>query len=67
MKICAVIAEYNPFHNGHLKQINYVKENLDCDKLLVHHSVFTTLGKVTAHNDDKFFRTQSVLYIFNMC
>ena len=35
MKICAVIAEYNPFHNGHLKQINYVKENLGCDKLLV--------------------------------
>lgn len=28
MKICAVIAEYNPFHNGHLKQIEYIKENL---------------------------------------
>lgn len=27
MKICAVIAEYNPFHNGHLKQIEYIKEN----------------------------------------
>ena len=24
MKICAVIAEYNPFHNGHLKQIEYI-------------------------------------------
>ncbi|MBQ3183613.1 MAG: nucleotidyltransferase family protein [Clostridia bacterium] len=28
MKICAVIAEYNPFHNGHLKQIEYIRENL---------------------------------------
>ena len=28
MKICAVITEYNPFHNGHLKQIEYIKENL---------------------------------------
>ncbi len=28
MKICAVIAEYNPFHNGHQKQIEYIKENL---------------------------------------
>ena len=28
MKICAVIAEYNPFHNGHLKQIEYIKEHL---------------------------------------
>ncbi|MBQ4561335.1 MAG: nucleotidyltransferase family protein [Clostridia bacterium] len=28
MKICAVIAEYNPFHNGHLKQIEYIKETL---------------------------------------
>ncbi len=35
MKICAVIAEYNPFHNGHLKHLNYVKENCGCDKLLV--------------------------------
>lgn len=28
MKICAVITEYNPFHNGHLKQIEYIRENL---------------------------------------
>ena len=35
MKICAIIAEYNPFHNGHLRQINFVKNNLGCDKLLV--------------------------------
>ncbi len=28
MKICAVITEYNPFHNGHLKQIEYIREVL---------------------------------------
>lgn len=28
MKICAVIAEYNPFHNGHSKQIEYIREHL---------------------------------------
>ena len=27
MKITGIIAEYNPFHNGHLYQINKVKEN----------------------------------------
>ena len=28
MKICTVIAEYNPFHNGHQKQIEYIREHL---------------------------------------
>ncbi len=28
MKLCAIIAEYNPFHNGHSKQIEYIKEIL---------------------------------------
>lgn len=28
MKICAVIAEYNPFHDGHLNQIRYIKDQL---------------------------------------
>lgn len=35
MKVCAVIAEYNPFHNGHLKQLLYIKQELGCDKLIV--------------------------------
>ena len=26
MKICGIIAEYNPFHNGHLHHINQVKK-----------------------------------------
>ncbi|MBE6686175.1 MAG: nucleotidyltransferase family protein [Ruminococcaceae bacterium] len=27
MKICAVISEYNPFHRGHLEQIEFIKAN----------------------------------------
>ena len=35
MKICTVIAEYNPFHNGHLKQLNYIKKELQPDYTIV--------------------------------
>ncbi len=35
MKICTVIAEYNPFHNGHLKQLRYIKNNLKPDYTIV--------------------------------
>ena len=35
MKICTVIAEYNPFHNGHLKQLEYIKNNLKPDYVIV--------------------------------
>ncbi len=35
MKICALIAEYNPFHLGHLKHINYIKEFLGAEKVIV--------------------------------
>ncbi len=34
MKICAVICEYNPFHNGHLYQLNKIREESGCDKIL---------------------------------
>ncbi|MBO5927407.1 MAG: nucleotidyltransferase family protein, partial [Clostridia bacterium] len=35
MKICYVIAEYNPLHNGHLKHINFIKQTLSADKVIV--------------------------------
>ncbi len=35
MKICAIIAEYNPFHNGHKYQIEKAKEITECDSVLV--------------------------------
>lgn len=31
MKICGIICEYNPFHKGHQKQINYLKQDLGFD------------------------------------
>lgn len=34
MKICAVICEYNPFHNGHLYQLNKIRAESGCDKIL---------------------------------
>ena len=35
MKICAVIAEYNPFHLGHKKQFDFIKNTLCADKIIV--------------------------------
>lgn len=35
MKICACIAEYNPFHFGHLKHIDYMKTVLGAEKIIV--------------------------------
>ena len=34
MKICAIICEYNPFHNGHLYQINAAKRLSGADAIL---------------------------------
>ena len=35
MEVCAVIAEYNPFHLGHLKHLSYVKETLGAKHIIV--------------------------------
>ena len=35
MKIAAVIAEYNPFHNGHFYQLNMIREKLGADRIIV--------------------------------
>lgn len=35
MKIAAVIAEYNPFHNGHLYQLNTLRETVGADFIVV--------------------------------
>ncbi|MBQ7368473.1 MAG: nucleotidyltransferase family protein [Clostridia bacterium] len=34
MKICAIICEYNPFHNGHLYQLREAKARTNADALL---------------------------------
>lgn len=35
MKVTAVIAEYNPFHNGHLYHLDSVRQTLDTDLIVV--------------------------------
>ena len=34
MKVCGIIAEYNPFHNGHKFQIEKVKEEIKADAVV---------------------------------
>lgn len=34
MKFCAVICEYNPFHNGHAYQLGRIRETSGCEKIL---------------------------------
>lgn len=34
MKVCGIIAEYNPFHNGHVYHINKTKEQTSCDAII---------------------------------
>lgn len=35
MRTAGIIAEYNPFHNGHLYQITYTKEKLKADYVII--------------------------------
>ncbi len=35
MKIAAVIAEYNPFHNGHLYQLNKIRKEHGADRIII--------------------------------
>lgn len=57
MKITAIIAEYNPFHNGHLKQLKKAKRETGADALVVIMS-----GSFTQHGDlciaDKYTRAE---------
>lgn len=47
IKTSAVIAEYNPFHNGHLYNLNKIKENTNCKNLAVIMSGnFTQRGEI---------------------
>ena len=57
MKFCAVVAEYNPFHLGHLKQIEYIKKVINPEHIVVIMSGnFTQRGEVALLN--KFVRAK---------
>ena len=60
MHIVGIIAEYNPFHNGHLHQIVATKKQTQCDYIVVVMSGhFTQRGEAAI--TDKFTRTQMAL------
>ncbi len=60
MKICAVIAEYNPFHLGHKKQLDFIKKELGADKIIVLMSGnFTQRGEPAIL--DKFTRAEQAI------
>ncbi len=60
MKICAIIAEYNPFHLGHLKHLEYVKLKLHAEKIIVLMSGnFTQRGEPAVM--DKFTRARHAI------
>lgn len=42
MRTVGIIAEYNPFHNGHLRQIRYAREVLGADRILIAMSGYFT-------------------------
>ena len=60
MKICACVAEYNPFHLGHLKHIDYMKSVLGAEKIIVLMSGnFTQRGEPAV--TDKFTRAKHAI------
>lgn len=60
MHVAGIIAEYNPFHNGHLYQIQQTRQETGCDFLIVIMSGnFSQRG--TATLCDKFVRSQMAL------
>ncbi len=60
MKICACIAEYNPFHLGHLKHVEYIKTVLNAEKIIVIMSGnFTQRGEPAVL--DKFTRAKHAI------
>lgn len=51
MKVCGIVAEYNPFHKGHKYQIQKTKEILDCDVMIaVMSGNFTQRGEPAVIN-----------------
>lgn len=47
LKVCAIICEYNPFHNGHAAQMTLAREATRCDYVLcVMSGAFTQRGEV---------------------
>lgn len=60
MKFCAIICEFNPFHNGHKYIIERAKEFSKCDKIIcIMSGSFTQRGDICIM--DKFARTRHAI------
>lgn len=60
MKVVGIIAEYNPFHNGHKYQIDYAKNILKADYIIIAMSGnFTQRGDISCF--DKYTRAKMAL------
>ena len=60
MKITGIIAEYNPFHNGHLYQLEQIRSNTDTDYIVVvMNGDFTQRGEAAMLN--KYIRARQAL------
>lgn len=58
--VVGIVAEYNPFHNGHKLQIDYAKEVLKADAVIVAMSgSFTQRGEIACF--DKYTRAHAAL------
>lgn len=48
MKICGIVVEYNPFHNGHIHHIQETKKKTNCDLLIaVMSGFFNQRGQIS--------------------
>lgn len=57
MKICAIICEFNPFHNGHAYLLEQAKKLTGCDKILcIMSGYFTQRGEIAVI--DKYSRAR---------
>lgn len=60
MQIAGIVAEYNPFHNGHYYQITQTKAETNCDAIVaIMSGNFSQRGSATI--TDKFVRTKMAL------
>lgn len=60
MKICAIICEFNPFHNGHAYIIGQAKKLTGCDAVLcIMSGSFTQRGEIC--RTDKFLRAKHAI------
>jgi predicted nucleotidyltransferase len=59
--VVGIVAEYNPFHNGHKYQIDYAKNTLGADTVIVAMSgFFTQRGEIACF--DKYTRAEAALF-----